>query len=69
MGGGACLNRRGGSGSLSVTLHKEYYERKFVTNNVCSWAFLFHALVILTLFILPFVLTFSTGCKSKQIMM
>ena len=62
MGGGSFLNRRG-NGSLSVTLHREFYERKFVTDNICGWAFIFHVSVLFTLFVLPFVLTFSSGSK------
>ena len=64
MGGGSffCVNRRvGGNGALSFTLHTEYYHRKYLTSGVCSWGFIFHVLVLLTLFVLPFVLTFSQG--------
>jgi hypothetical protein len=60
MGGGSCINRRG-NGAISVTLHKEYYERKFISGNICSWAFIFHVLVLFTLIVLPFVLTFTAG--------
>ena len=64
MGGGSffCVNRRvGGNGALSFTLHTEYYNRQYLSSGVCTWAFIFHALVMLTLIILPFVLTFSQG--------
>ena len=60
MGGGTCINRKGG-----LTLYKEYYERKFITGSICSWAFIFHILVMLTLIILPFVLTFSSGSNTS----
>ena len=65
MGGGGffCVNRRG-NGSLTFTLHTEYYQRKFISSGVCTWAFLFHCLVLFTLVVLPFVLTFSQGSKS-----
>lgn len=58
MGGGTCFSKRGG-----YTLHTEYYERKYITSNFCSWAFIFYVFVMLTLIILPFVLTFSIGSK------
>ena len=64
MGGGSffCVNRRvGGNGALSFTLHTEYYHRKYLTSGPCTWAFIFHVSVLLTLFVLPFVLTFSQG--------
>lgn len=64
MGGGRCMHKKGGSGSLVFTLHTDYYSRKFIASKVCSWAFLFHTLVIITLFVLPFVLTFSAGSKN-----
>ncbi len=54
-------------GRFSLTLHTDYYQRKFITGNVVSWAFLFHVLVIATLIILPFVLTFYSGSKSATL--
>lgn len=63
MGGGSCINTRGGRSGL--TLYTEYYERKFITGNVCSMAFLFHVFVIVTLIVLTFVLTFSSGGKNE----
>lgn len=50
--------RRGG-----ITLHTDYYERKYVTGHLCSKAFLFHVFVVLTLLILTFVLTFASTSK------
>jgi hypothetical protein len=69
MGGGISINRRtgGSGGSLSLTLHTDYYERKYLSSSVCSWAFIFHIFVLFTLIVLPFVLTFSSGGKQSQL--
>jgi hypothetical protein len=45
----------------SWTLHTDFYTRKFITGNYISVAFLFHFLVLTTLVVLPFVLTFYSG--------
>jgi hypothetical protein len=67
MGGGGffCINRRvGGNGGLSFTLHTENYQRKYISSGYCTWAFVFHCLVIITMILLPFILTFSQGSRS-----
>ena len=45
----------------SWTLHTDFYQRKFITGNYFSIAFLFHFFVLTTLVVLPFVLTFYSG--------
>ncbi len=60
MGGGAFGFKRT-NGGLSITLHTDYYQRVFLSPGICSWAYIFHLLVLFTLIVLPFVLTFSSG--------
>lgn len=45
----------------SWTLHTSFYQRSFITGSICSFAFFFHFLVLTTLIVLPFVLTFYSG--------
>ena len=45
-----------------VTIHTEYYYRNYLTKT-CTFGYCFSIIITLIVIFLPFISTYSTGCK------